>query len=129
MDPDQAFLDRALARIHISMAVLSAGGTVAAVIHGGWRWAVGFLLGAAASWINFRWLKQMVNSLGQAAAGKPPKLRVAVFLGLRYALLAAAGYVILKCSTISLAAGLIGLFVPAAAVILEILFELIYAGT
>ena len=71
----------------------------------------------------------MVNALGQAAIGKPPKTRVAVFLGLRYLLLAAAGYVILNYSKLSVAAGLIGLFVPAAAVILEILFELIYAGT
>jgi hypothetical protein len=70
-----------------------------------------------------------VNSLGRAAAGKPPKIRVAVFLGLRYLLLAAGGYVILNFTTLSLAAGLIGLFVPAAAVILEILFELVYAGT
>ena len=129
MDPDQAFFDRALARIHTLMAFLAIAGAIVAAIHGGWKWAVGFLLGASASWLNFRWLKQMVNSLGRATSGKPPKLRVAVFLGLRYALLAAAGYAILNYSRISLAAGLIGLFVPAAAVILEILFELIYAGT
>jgi len=129
MDPDQAFLDRALARIHALMAFLTAAGLIAAAVSGGWRWAVGFLLGALASWINFRWLKQLVNSLGPPAKGKPPRARVAVLLGLRYLLLAAAGYAILNYSTISLAAGLIGLFVPAAAVILEILFELIYAGT
>jgi len=129
MDRDSAFLDRALARIDILLAFLTIAGLIAASVRGGWKWAVGFLLGAAASWMNFRWLKQMVNSLGQAAAGKPPKARVAVFLGLRYLLLAAAGYVILNYSKLSLAAGLIGLFVPAAAVILEILFELIYAGT
>ncbi len=128
MDPDQAFVDRALDRIQALIAFLAAAGTLAAAIHGGWKWALGFVLGAVASWLNFRWLKQMVNSLGRAAAGKPPKARVAVFLGLRYLLLAAAGYVILNYSTISLVAGLIGLFVPAAAVILEILFELIYAG-
>ncbi len=129
MDRDQAFLDRALARIHALIAFLTIAGLIAAAFHGGWKWAAGFLLGAAASWLNFRWLKQMVNALGQAATGKPPKARVAVFLGLRYLLLAAAGYVILNFTTLSLAAGLIGLFVPAAAVILEILFELIYAGT
>lgn len=129
MDPDQAFFDRALARIHVLIALLTVAGLIAAAVHGGWKWGVGFVLGAAASWLNFRWLKQMVNSLGHAATGKPPKVRVAVFFGLRYVLLAAAGYAILNYSTISLVAGLIGLFVPAAAVILEILFELIYAGT
>ena len=129
MDRDQAFLDRALARIHALIAYLTVAGLIAAAIYGGWKWTVGFLLGAAASWINFRWLRQMVNALGHAAAGKPPKARVAVFLGLRYLLLAAAGYVILNYSKLSVAAGLIGLFVPAAAVILEILYELTYAGT
>jgi len=111
------------------MAVLSAAGAVACGLYGGWRWMIGFVLGAAASWINFRWLKQMVNSLGEAAIKKPPKLRVAVVLGVRYLLLAAAGYVILNYSAVSVAAALVGLFVPAAAVILEILYELIYART
>ena len=129
MDPDQLFLDRALGRIHNFMAVLSAAGTIASGVYGGWRWMAGFLLGAGASWINFRWLKQLVNSIGVAATKKAPKARVAVFLGMRYLLLAAAGYVILNYSTLSLWAALIGLFVPAAAVILEVLFELIYAGT
>jgi hypothetical protein len=129
MDPDQVFFDRALARIHALIAFLTIAGLIAAALHGGWKWAAGFLLGAAASWLNFRWLKQMVNSLGPQSAGNPPRARVAVFLGLRYVLLAAAGYVILNYSAISLAAGLLGLFVPAAAVILELLFELIYAGT
>jgi hypothetical protein len=129
MDPDQLFLDRALGRIHNFMAVLGAAGMIASGLYGGWRWMVGFLLGAGAAWINFRWLKRLVNSLGEAAVKKPPKARVAVFLGLRYLLLAAAGYVILNYSTLSLWAALIGLFVPAAAVILEVLFELIYAGT
>lgn len=129
MDRDQAVLSRALARIDVLIPILTIAGLIAAAIRGGWKWAVGFLLGAAASWINFRWLKQMVDALGQAATGRPPKTRVAVFLGLRYLLLAAAGYVILNYSKLSVAAGLIGLFVPAAAVILEILFELIYAGT
>jgi hypothetical protein len=129
MDPDQLFLDRALGRIHMVMAGLSAAGMIASAVYGGWRWMAGFLLGAVGSWINFRWLKQLVNSLGEIAGKKPPKARVAVFLGLRYLLLAAAGYVILNYSTLSLWAALIGLFVPAAAVILEILYELIYAGT
>jgi hypothetical protein len=35
----------------------------------------------------------------------------------------------LNFSALSLAAAALGLFVPVAAVILEILFELVYAGT
>ena len=95
----------------------------------GWRWGLGYILGAAAGYLNFRWLKKLVDSLGEAASGKPPRARVAVFLGLRYLLLGAGGYVILNFSALSMAAAAVGLFVPVAAVILEILFELIYAGT
>jgi len=96
----------------------------------GWRWGLAFLLGAGASYINFRWIHRLVNSLGDAAAKrKPPRARVAVLLGLRYLLLGAGAYAILRFSTLSLAAVLLGLFVSVAAVILEILFELIYART
>jgi hypothetical protein len=129
MDPDQLFFGRALARIHLWIAFLSASGAIAAGIYGGWRWTAGFLLGAGASWVNFRWIKQLVSSLGDVAAGKPPRTRVAVILGLRYLLLGVAAYVILNFTALSLAAAFFGLFVPVAAVILEILFELVYAGT
>src|SRR5579872_563405 len=129
MDPEHLFLGRALHRIHWLIASLTGAGVLVVAVYGGWRWAVGFLLGAAASWMNFRWLKQLVNSLGEAAVHKRPRTRTAVLLGLRYALIAAAGYVIVNFSSMSIAAAFIGLFVPAGAVILEILFELIYAGT
>ncbi len=87
-----------------------------------------YLLGAGASYLNFRWLKRVVDALGGALSARPsPKF--AVLIGLRYLLLAAGGYVIVNFTTLSLPAALIGLFVPVAAVILEIVFELVYAGT
>ena len=129
MDPEQLFIGRALGRIQLLIVFLSGAGVITTAVYGGWRWALGFMLGAAAGYLNFRWLKKLVDSLGEAAAGKPPRARVAVFLGLRYLLLGAGGYVILNFSALSLAAAALGLFVPVAAVILEILFELIYAGT
>ncbi len=128
MDPEQLFIGRALVRIQLLIAFLSGAGTLATMVYGGWRWALGFIVGAAAGYLNFRWLKKLVDSLGEAAGGKPPRARVAVFLGLRYLVLGAGGYVILNFSALSLAAAAVGLFVPVAAVILEILFELIYAG-
>jgi hypothetical protein len=54
---------------------------------------------------------------------------VAVVFGLRYLILAAGAYAIVKYSELSLAAALAGLFVAVAAVLVEILFELVYAGT
>jgi hypothetical protein len=120
------FFAGAIARIYRWMALAAAAGAVAALVLAGWPGAVGFLLGAAISWLNFRWLKRLVDSLG-AGPGAPPRARAAVFLGLRYALLALVAYVILRFSVLNLPALLGGIFVAVAAVILEIIFELLYA--
>jgi len=122
-------LDRAVGRMfRLTLGLTLSGATLYFTLDG-WRGGFGFLLGALISYLNFRWLKRTVYALGQVASGKPPRASVAVFLGLRYLLLGLGGYAILKFSEISLTAVLVGLFVPTAAVILEILIELIYAGT
>jgi hypothetical protein len=127
MDPEQLFYGRALARIQFLMVFLSGAGLVIAAVYGGWRWAGGYLLGAIASYANFRWLKQIVSALSEAATRKSPGTRAAVIFGLRYLLLGIGAYAILNFSTLSLAAAFFGLFVSVAAVILEILYELMYA--
>ena len=73
---------------------------------------------------NYHWLRRVT---GVARFGGPAKDRKAVLLGLRYLLLGGGSYVILKYTAISLPAALAGLFVPVAAVIIEILIELVYA--
>ncbi|MCC6860225.1 MAG: ATP synthase subunit I [Bryobacterales bacterium] len=128
MDPDQALYGRALSRIRRWMLAITAAGAAAGWFFSGWNWGAGFLAGAVASYLNFRWLKQLVESLGETGRRRP-RARVAVVLGLRYAGLAAGGYAIVNYSSLSLSAALAGLFVAVAAVIAEILFELIYAGT
>jgi len=122
-------LDRAVGRMFRLTAALTALGAAIYFAIGGWRGGFGFLLGGLISYLNFHWLKRTVYALGDAASGKPPRARVAVFLGLRYLLLGLGAYAILKFSEISLMAALVGLFAPTAAVILEILIELIYART
>ena len=119
----ETWMSTAVARIWKLIWIMGAGGTVALLVWRGWTWSAGWLLGTAASALNFRWLHQLANSLGGEAA----KPRKAVFLGLRYVFLGGGAYVILKYSAISLPAALSGLFVSVAAVILEILFELAYA--
>jgi hypothetical protein len=123
MDSDERFFERALRRISRSILVLALAGTAALFLWGGWRWGTGFAAGAAASWLNFRWLKQLVDALG----GRRPRARLVFFLAARYLLLGAGAYAILRYSEISLSAALAGLFVPVAAVLFEILFELVYA--
>jgi hypothetical protein len=120
---DERLLESAVERISKAMWAIGAGGAIAAFGWRGWTWGAGFALGAVASWLNFRWWKQVVDAL----AGARPKRRTAIFLGGRYLLLGGGAYVILHYSSISLPAALAGLLVSAAAVIVEILYELIYA--
>ncbi|HLY17846.1 MAG TPA: ATP synthase subunit I [Bryobacteraceae bacterium] len=123
-DPEQTLFDSALRRISRGAAVLAAAGCLAGFFWRGWRWAAAYLLGAAASYLNFRWLKRVVDALGPAAHARL-SARFAILMGLRYLLLAAGAYVIVNFTTLSLPGALAGLFVPVAAVIGEIIFELI----
>ncbi len=115
----------ALERISKAMFAVASGGAILAFAWRGWTWGAGFALGSAVSWLNYRWMKQIVDALGQTA--KPTRNRVAVLAGLRYLLLGGGAYAILKYSQISVIAALCGLFVSAAAVIVEIFIQLVYA--
>jgi hypothetical protein len=123
MDREQEFLERAAERIRNVIFAFAVGGIAVVFAWRGLAWAAGFALGAAVSWLNFRWLKQIVDLLGSDRA----KRRTAVKFGARYLLLGAGAYVILKYSFISHPAALAGLFVSVAAVIVEILYQLVYA--
>ena len=107
------------------MFALGGAGVIALLVWRGWTWSLGWVLGCTASMLNFHWLRRVTESLGSG----PAKDRKAVLLGLRYLLLGGGAYVILKYTAISLPAALAGLFVPVAAVIIEILIELTYART
>lgn len=120
---DQVHFERALARMVRSMAAIALAGTALMFAWRGWPWGLGFAAGALVSWLSFRWLKQIVDALG----GLRPKKRTAILAGLRYLLVGLGGYVILKSSVMSLPAALIGLFTAPAAVLIEIVFELVYA--
>ena len=120
---DEAFLERAVARITKAMFLFAAAGVIVALLWRGLAWGAGFALGSVVSWLNFRWLKQLVYTLGSNRA----RPKTAVKLGFRYLLLGGGAYVILKYSSVNQLAALAGLFVSVAAVIVEILFELVYA--
>ncbi len=123
-DPDETLFETALRRIARGTVALAAAGCLVCLVLRGWKWAVAFPLGAAASYLNFRWLKRVVDALGGALSARPsPKF--AILIGLRYLLLGGGAYAIVNFTSLSLPAALIGLFVPVAAVIVEIVFELI----
>jgi hypothetical protein len=123
-DSDDLLFERAEQRISKGIFVISAVGVAAAWVWRGWPAGAGFALGAAVSWLNYRWLKQVVDVL---ASRQPTRKRIAVVAGLRYLLLGGGAYAILHYSPVSVGAALTGLFASVAAVIVEMLFQLVYA--
>lgn len=115
---------RIIARITTAILVIGASGSLVALYARGWRDGLGFALGACVSYASFwRWRK-LVESLGES-----PAQRRLLPLLLRFGALALAGYGIIKYLEVNPVAVLSGLLVSAAAVIVSIIFELIYART
>ena len=129
--PDALDYDRAAWRIGRNLAVIASVGTLAALAARGWSWGSGFLLGSLISWLNYRWLRRVVESLGElsapAARGTLRSRRRGILLALRYLLLAAVAYGILRYTSISPLAVFAGVFVLTAAVFAEAIFEIVYA--
>ena len=121
--PDDAVFQQTTQRVARIAGILGAVGAVIAFLWGGWSSVAGFALGATASWLGFRWLKQVVGSLGTDR----PAPRLGLKSLVRYLLIGGAAYVIVKYTVVDLRAGLVGLFLSTAAVLVEILIELIYA--
>jgi hypothetical protein len=126
MTNDEAHFTLAMSRVERLMLFVAAAGALVAYVRGGWPALIGFLVGAAGSYLNFRWLRQMVSGVG--AATKIRK-RHAVLFGLRYLIFGAVVYVIVKFFQINAVAALVGFLTAVCAVIFEILYELTHAGT
>jgi hypothetical protein len=116
--------DQALGRILRFTLALGAAGTVGALILEGAKGGGGFLVGAVVSLLNFAWLKNLTGSLD--SSGKRPWRGSAVLLGARYLIAGAVIYAIVEFSGIAVGAVFAGLLVSLAAVVLEVLYELIF---
>ncbi len=125
---DELFYRQALHRIYVNILWLAAAGTIATAWRVGPGWAAGFLAGAVVSAINFRWLQRLVDSVGPDPEKKPGG-KIGFVLSFRYVILGVVGYVIVRFFKVDIMAALVGLFVAVAAVMVEILYELIYART
>jgi hypothetical protein len=120
---DEAHYHRSVRRMRRTILVLAAVGGIVAAIIAGPRTGLGFLLGAAVSFLSFWRYQRIAESLGRSNnAGRP---RVKRFM-IQFALLAGAGYVIVKYLEVNRMALAIGLLVAGVAVTIEILYELIY---
>jgi hypothetical protein len=121
---EEAFYAEVYRRLVTIMALLGAGGTIAAGIWYGLSMAAAFFVGTVIAVLNFHWLKHTIEAMGgrlpsRARAAWGVVLR---FL-LRYVLIAAAAYVILKSTTNSLYGFFAGLAIPAGAIVIEAMYE------
>jgi len=116
--------ERIIARISRIILVLAVLGASVLWAAKGIRVGVAFLVGCAVSYLSF-WGWQQVA----AALGPVPKKRSSFGFTIRVILLGALACVIIKFLGLDVAAAVTGLLVSAAAVILELIYELIYART
>jgi hypothetical protein len=120
MQPEQ--FESAIARIPRWLLALAALGTVISASFWGLTHAGGFLFGSLAAYLNFRLVERAVNRLAvNVQAGE--KRRPSVLIP--FAALVLGAFVIIKYSGFSMAAAFIGFLVCPAAVVLEIVYELV----
>jgi hypothetical protein len=120
------FYAGALARITRSMIILAILTAIAAWLRFGWRVGLGFICGCVIAYVNFHWLKRVVEALGEriAAAGKAPSQKgIVLRFVLRYLLMGLAAYAIFTVSRASLYGLFAGLFLPVAAILCEAAYE------
>jgi hypothetical protein len=116
-----------LVAIMVSLALLSLPAV--------WIWygramALVFSLGSAIALVNFYWLRRSIEAMGARldSTGRPPS-RAGIILRflLRYVLIAAAAYAILKSTASSLNGLFLGLSLPVGAILIEAVYQLFEA--
>lgn len=127
-EPD--LFTQAIARLPRWILLLAVVGTAGAGFYGGAPVGGGFLLGAVAAFFNFRLIERSVNRLSRLASAEPERAAKARGTGvfIQFAGLLTGSVVILNYSGFSMAAAFFGFLVCPAAVVLEILYELIKYG-
>lgn len=108
-----------IARMRRAGLVISAAGTVAVLTFAGWRNALGFACGAVIAHFNFGLWQQIAGALSSQAS---PSMAL---LAMRYLLIGAATFVIMKVLDVSALPVIGGLLVTAAAVLVEIVRQLV----
>jgi hypothetical protein len=121
------FLDTAYPRIvklAVALAVIAAAASPFMV---DWRGTVALVVGAAVGTLNLVWLHRgadlMVRRMLHQSQGGPSKLRVMLFFPLRYIVVIAAVYAILKSYPGVLVSFIVGLALPVFALIGESIYE------
>ncbi len=125
-----AEFDRAVARLPIWILALAVIGAALAGTSFGLRYAGGFLIGAIAAYFNFRIIERAVNRVSRLAeSGASARAhRTGLSLLIQFGIFVLGAFVILELSGFNLAAAFCGFLVCPAAVIVEIVYELIRYG-
>lgn len=121
---DQAFYDRFIRRVSWIILALALTGSSAIALAKGARIGLAFLIGAVISYASFWGWRQVVDAITPTS-----RKRSSIPFVLRILLLLVLAYAIIRFLRLNVAAVASGLFVSAAAVLLELVFELIYART
>jgi hypothetical protein len=135
---ESAPFDKAIARLPRWIFFLASAGTAAA---GGWfgmAAAGGFLAGSIAAYANLRLIERTVNRVARFAAenalgdaAQPARkavrssFRTGFWLLIQFAGLLTGAFVLLRFAAFNMIAALCGFLVCPAAVVLEIIFELV----
>jgi|GEM_PF-490507 len=126
METGEVFARRIFRLLIVMMTALALALAPALWIRFGHAMALSFGLGCVVSLINFYWLRRTLEAVGDRfqATGNAPSAAgmIARFL-LRYLLIAAAAYVILRGTTNSLAGLLAGLSLPVGAILILAVVE------
>ncbi len=122
--------ERAIARLPNWMALLAVIGTALAARYAGRSGAAGFLLGAVAAWLNLRLIERGVNRIVRLTVAEPGTVRTGsgVRIFVQFSIFAALAFVILRFTGFNAVAAVLGFLVCPAAVVLEIVYELIIYG-
>jgi hypothetical protein len=120
---DNEFYDRVVRRISRIIPVLGLVGALATAIWKGVGSGFAFLIGSAVSYASFWGWRTVASALVPTS-----KKRTPAFFVLRLLALAVGAWVIIKFLGLNVAAAALGLLVSGAAVILELIYELIYAS-
>lgn len=128
MEPKTPFdFEKAIQRVPRWMGLLGILGTGVAANWGGLALAGPFVVGAAASYLNFRIIERFTLGL-QSSSGQSPQKKGGYILFLQFALFALGAFVILRATGFSVGAAFAGFFVCPAAAIAELLYELLTYG-
>src|SRR5271166_564737 len=123
---DISMLERIIPRLLRIMLVVSVLLLGPAFWFYRWAGAIGFALGAAVSYVNFRSLTRGVEGLADRIVNRNSRERggriILRFL-VRYGLVGAAAYAIFKSSSLAFRGFLWGLCVPVAALMAEAVWE------